>query len=352
MKKASLLSALTLLFWIGAHARTDSGVKILGTGQKAGQSTTAVETPELKEAAQQTTAAVGFYREGKFEAALSSAKRALELREKVLPKEHALIGVSLNNVGQIYYARENYAEALKIFLRLQAAYEKTLPSGHENHATVLQTLSAIYFYLGKDSEAEKSYLHLLALRETAHGADHPHVAQALFNLASFYQFRGKEKQAGQFYARAIALWEKKKEPGMGQTQYVTALERYACILRNSDKEAEAEELTTRASEVIVGQMDSILAKPISGGVLNGKALSKPSPSYPIEARDQRQSGTVAVNVLVDETGRVLQACAVSGPRLLRAASERAAYAARFSPTLLAGTPVKVRGIITYNYVLR
>ena len=75
-------------------------------------------------------------------------------------------------------------------------------------------------------------------------------------------------------------------------------------------------------------------------------------TFPIEAKEQRQTGTVAVKVLVDETGRVIQACAISGPRLLKAASEQAAYAARFSPTLLDGKPVKVRGIITYNYVLR
>lgn len=350
MKKATLLSALTLLLWTGAHARTDSNVKSLGAGQEPGQSATGVDVSELKEAAQQTVAAVGFYREAKYDAALSAAKRALELREKVLPQEHVLINVSLNNVGQIYLAKEKYAEALKIFLRLQAAYEKKPPPGQETYATVIETLAAIYFYLGKDSEAEKSYQHLIASRETAHGAAHPQVAQALLNLASFYQFKGREKQAVPFYARAIAIWEKQKEPR--QTQYVTALERYACILRKDDKEKEADELSRRASEIITSQYDTILAQTISGGVLNGKAVSKPVPRYPIEARDQRQTGTVVVQVLVDETGRVLQACAVSGARLLRAASEQAAYAARFSPTLLDGKPVKVRGVITYNFVLR
>ena len=37
---------------------------------------------------------------------------------------------------------------------------------------------------------------------------------------------------------------------------------------------------------------------------------------------------------------------------LKAASEFAAYDARFTPTLLNGKPVKVRGIITYRFVLR
>jgi tetratricopeptide (TPR) repeat protein len=351
MKRTSVLLALTMMLLTGAHARADSSsVKSFETGQEPKQSAAAADAPELKEAVRQTAAAVGFYREGKFDDALTAGKRALELREKVLPADHALISVSLNNLGQIYLAKENYNEALKIFLRLRTAYEKTLPAGHQNYDPLMQALAASYFYLGKDSEAEKTYQQLLALRETSRGADHPQVAQALFALASFYQFRGKAKQAEPLYARAIAIWEKQKETD--QTLHMTALERYACILRKSDKEKEAEELETRARGIISSQYKSTLAQSIKGGVLNGKATFRPAPAYPLEAKNLRQSGTVVVQILVDETGRVLQACATSGPKLLRASSEQAAYASRFSPTLLDGKPVKVMGIVTYNYVLQ
>ena len=89
---------------------------------------------------------------------------------------------------------------------------------------------------------------------------------------------------------------------------------------------------------------------ISGGVLNGKATSLPKPPYPPAARAVRASGSVSVQVLVDETGRVVSAAAVSGHPLLRNAAEQAARAARFSPTLLGGEPVKVSGVIVYNFV--
>ena len=92
--------------------------------------------------------------------------------------------------------------------------------------------------------------------------------------------------------------------------------------------------------------------PISGGVLNGKAISKPVPPYPPIARAARASGTVTVQVLVDETGRVISARAVSGHPLLQQAAVGAARQARFSPTLLSGQPVKVTGVITYNFVLQ
>lgn len=91
-------------------------------------------------------------------------------------------------------------------------------------------------------------------------------------------------------------------------------------------------------------------KTVSGGVLNGKATSLPKPAYPAAAKAIRAGGPVSVQVLIDESGRVVSASAVSGHPLLRAAAVSAAQGARFSPTLLTGQPVKVSGVITYNFV--
>ncbi|MFL6335236.1 MAG: energy transducer TonB [Pyrinomonadaceae bacterium] len=91
---------------------------------------------------------------------------------------------------------------------------------------------------------------------------------------------------------------------------------------------------------------------VSGGVLNGKAISKPQPTYPPIAKAARAAGTVTVQIVVDESGRVISASAVSGHPLLQQAAVAAARQARFSPTLLSGQPVKVSGVITYNFVLQ
>ena len=91
-------------------------------------------------------------------------------------------------------------------------------------------------------------------------------------------------------------------------------------------------------------------KQISGGVLNGKAISLPKPPYPPAAKAVRAAGSVSVQVLIDENGSVVSASAVSGHPLLRAAATAAARGARFSPTKLSGQPVKVSGVITYNFV--
>ena len=94
-----------------------------------------------------------------------------------------------------------------------------------------------------------------------------------------------------------------------------------------------------------------LLKPVSGGVLNGKALDLPKPGYPPQARRARASGVVIVEVVIDEKGKVISAKATSGNTLLRQAAEHAARGARFSPTLLSGQPVKVTGEINYNFAV-
>src|SRR5436853_108353 len=88
--------------------------------------------------------------------------------------------------------------------------------------------------------------------------------------------------------------------------------------------------------------------PISGGVLNGKAVHLVTPPYPAIARSAHASGQVVVQVLIDENGSVVAAHATSGHPLLQAAAVAAARSSRFTPTKLSGQPVKVKGVIIYN----
>jgi protein TonB len=90
--------------------------------------------------------------------------------------------------------------------------------------------------------------------------------------------------------------------------------------------------------------------PISGGVLNGKAVHLVQPPYPPIARSAHASGQVVVQVLIDENGNVVAAHATSGHPLLQAAAVNAARSSKFTPTKLSGQPVKVNGVIIYNFV--
>ena len=100
----------------------------------------------------------------------------------------------------------------------------------------------------------------------------------------------------------------------------------------------------------------IVVKPpiqhVPSTVLLSKVISLPQPPYPQIARTIRAQGPVNVQILVDEQGKVISAQATSGNVALTTAAREAALRARFTPTVLNGTPVKVQGTIIYNFVLQ
>jgi protein TonB len=89
---------------------------------------------------------------------------------------------------------------------------------------------------------------------------------------------------------------------------------------------------------------------VSGGVLQGKAINRVQPAYPPIARAAHASGAVQVQVTISEDGRVIEAAVMNGHPLLRDAALQAARRWTFQPTELSGVPVKVQGILTFNFI--
>jgi TonB family protein len=88
---------------------------------------------------------------------------------------------------------------------------------------------------------------------------------------------------------------------------------------------------------------------ISAGDITNEAINLPRPPYPAIAKTAHASGTVVVQVIVDERGSVMSAHAVSGHPLLQAVSVAAARGATFKPRLVSGKTVKVKGTIRYEF---
>lgn len=89
--------------------------------------------------------------------------------------------------------------------------------------------------------------------------------------------------------------------------------------------------------------------PQSLGVVNGRATHLETPPYPPHAQRVNAGGKVSVQVTIDEAGRVISARAIDGHPLLRDVSEQAALRSRFTQTTLSKVPVKVTGVIIYNF---
>jgi protein TonB len=90
---------------------------------------------------------------------------------------------------------------------------------------------------------------------------------------------------------------------------------------------------------------------VSERVLQGNAINRVTPPYPDIAKRAGIQGPVQVLVTISEEGMVIDANVVSGSPLLRSAALNAARRWVFTPTKLGSVPVKVQGILTFNFVL-
>jgi TonB family protein len=147
------------------------------------------------------------------------------------------------------------------------------------------------------------------------------------------------------------------EPSTGEVYAFLRARRFVNLIYiRADKDAprgDAAWETVYRSVAIEGQNDAAGSLPdnvVSGGLLNGRALSLPKPEYSSFARGAGAMGTVIVQVTIDEKGNVTSAKAVTGHPLLHKSAEEAASRAKFSPTSICGQPVKVTGTITYSFV--
>lgn len=82
-----------------------------------------------------------------------------------------------------------------------------------------------------------------------------------------------------------------------------------------------------------------------------KLLAKPQPTCPEAAKAKGISGSVFIRLMADTDGNVISATISSGPPLLQEAALDVAKHARLRPTKLSGQPVKVTGLLRYDFIL-
>ena len=92
--------------------------------------------------------------------------------------------------------------------------------------------------------------------------------------------------------------------------------------------------------------------PIGGDVKQARLLSSVAPQYPQLARNQRLSGDVKVDALVDVNGRVSAMKVISGPALLHQAAMDALRQWKYQPATLNGQPMAMHLTVTVQFKLQ
>jgi TonB family protein len=338
MKTAVALTFATLLAVVPCRAQ--AGATTPGQAQTS---------PALQEAARLNSEVVKLFGAGKYAEALPLAARVVEMREKELGATHPLVGGALmnlaaveRNVGKLDDARRHYQRAASIF-------EK---GGDETARSLINAVEALARMESDIFRAVELQKRSLALKEKTYGPDSPEAASSVFQLGHFNDLLRQYDEAERHFERFLRIAEKSKAQAGAEDDVAVAYTRLACLMLKKGKRDEAAEFESRADAVFKSVADN---RPrVEGGIVNGKAITKPQPIYPAEAKRASAEGTIQVEILIGETGVVLSACAQNseGHKSLKESSEFAAYNARFTPTEQNGKPVKVRGTITYRYVLQ
>lgn len=301
------------------------------------------ESPELKEATDLTNAAVKLFKEQKFDEALANVKRALEIRERLLPPTDPRVSYSLSHSGDLYLATRDYDKARKTFERLLVIQEQRFGPADINLAFTLDRLAVLYNRDRKPAKAEEIYQRALALREKAFGPEHVQVADTLYALGEFYRTRREYDRSLASYKKALTIYG--RLTGVNTAEFERTSTGFSCMAYESQNTKLLKELEEIQKQFVTG------AVPEPAELLNGKATTMAKPDWPREARDLGVQGLVVVQVEIDEQGNVISAKDIcKGPPYLSESAVRAALKSRFSPTTLSGVPVKAKGVLRYNFV--
>ena len=229
-----------------------------------------------------------------------------------------------------FYEAAQYVEAADAF--------KRITERDRSNAEAYYHLANSYFRMSRVKDAAKAYQRAVELKPD-HYLAHNNLGTAQHSLRQF-------KEAIESYKEALRI----------KPDYPEALLGLGVVYLELKDQDGALEQHRRLSALDVERADKLYSyinnKKITLEVLNGKALYLAKPSYPPIARQGHASGLVIVWVSIDETGKVVSASVLAGHPLLRAGALVAAKQSNFSPTMVEGRPVRVTGVIHYNFLVQ
>jgi TonB family protein len=313
------------------------------------------QTPETAEQAKAVTEItnlntnlITLYKEKKYDEALKIALNIREISERHGLSKDIRVLPALTNLGEIYMVKGKESEAIAVYQKVLAAYQANSGDVRAPVAIITERIATAYYYKKDYDEAETFFRKALALREPLSGAESRDTARITTALGDVYRGKNDYLKADEFYRKAIEINDKvmtKDEKDARQD-----LENYSCFLYHK---ALSENKIKEVSGWLKAFKDA--RKPpksdtqtIEGGIINGKAINLVKPVFPQNMRGA--NGFVMVQVTIDEQGNVISAKATCGILEFVKVVEEAARKSKFSPTSINGQPVKVTGVIVYNFV--
>lgn len=138
-----------------------------------------------------------------------------------------------------------------------------------------------------------------------------------------------------------------KQPG------TDVLCQWTVLLKSNNDEGFLLDLNEDAARYFSSKSDNNnLPKPKFDEINGGKLISSTQPIYPELAKRNHLQGSIKLLARIDETGRVSDVMAISGPQFLRGPSIDAIKQWVYEPLRINSVPLSIRILILVNYAFR
>ena len=161
------------------------------------------------EATIQSSIGVAYSKLGKYDLALSSFNKALNIDERVFGKLYPSLGFRLNNIGEAYTGIGDYDSALKFLKQGIKTFKPFYKQNHPNYAYVYNNLGMVFL---KKVDLDSSYYYFNKASKiiTESIGDSHHIGFTIYNnFGTFYLEKGEVETAKSYYFKSLNFMKNK-----------------------------------------------------------------------------------------------------------------------------------------------
>jgi eukaryotic-like serine/threonine-protein kinase len=205
------------------------------------------DTQPVVKASIHSTIANAYWELGLFTEAEQHYRRAVDLRERALGKEHPDTLAANNNLGNLYREEGKYAEAEPVLASVLAIRQRVLGADHPDTLVTMANLGIVLHEQGKYAEAEPLLTKVLETERRTRGEEDQETIISMMNLGKLYSDVGKAAEAEALLSRAVEIG--RRTLGEEHPRWIGAMNNLAAIYAAAGKFAEAEPIFRTLSEV-------------------------------------------------------------------------------------------------------
>lgn len=188
-----------------------------------------------------------YAKQGKFDVAESSLRRALAIDEKIAGPTSLAVSSDLNTLAILLNNQAHYNEAIDMFkraLEIKRGYQ----TGDEQNVAILANLGTCYLSVGQYDLAESTLTKAIDLRRKSLGPADESMIHMLNSIGGVYEKKNRFNEAEAAYKESLTLRETAFGPN--NPKIITTLSNLGSLYLHLKRPVDAEKMFIRALNIL------------------------------------------------------------------------------------------------------